>query len=112
METQARYGLVGLFTLATLVIGIAFISWIGASGLSGQQATYRARFEGSVSGLRPGSAVVFNGLRVGQVTALRIDPAAPGAVLATLTIGADTPVRADTRIGIENASANACASRV
>jgi phospholipid/cholesterol/gamma-HCH transport system substrate-binding protein len=101
METQARYVLVGLFTLVALVIGFILVSWIGASGVSGQQATYRARFEGSVGGLRPGSAVVFNGLRVGQVSALRIDPASPSGVIATLTVDADAPVRADTRVGIE-----------
>ncbi len=37
---------------------------------------FRVYFEGSVSGLEPGSAVTFNGLRLGEVTAigLEIDP--------------------------------------
>jgi phospholipid/cholesterol/gamma-HCH transport system substrate-binding protein len=101
METRARYVVVGLFTLAVLAVGFVFVSWIGASGVSGRQTDYEIRYEGSVAGLRPGSAVVFNGVRVGQVTRVRVDPAAPGQVLAAISVEANTPVRSDTRAGIE-----------
>ena len=61
----------GAFTLAVLVAGFAFVYWLNNAGSLRDRAVYRVRFEGSVSGLLKGSAVLFNGIRVGEVT--RID---------------------------------------
>lgn len=101
METRARYTLIGLFSLALIGLGFAFVYWINTGGGIGARAHYRVRFEGSVAGLLKGSAVLFNGVRVGEVTALILDAAAPATVLVDLTVEAATPVRMDTRIGIE-----------
>ena len=63
---------------------------------------YRVRFEGSVSGLLLGSAVLFNGIRVGEVSgrdALRGRPR-PGARDASPSMRG-TPVRADTHVGMD-----------
>ncbi|RUO97774.1 MlaD family protein [Hyphomicrobium sp.] len=101
MEIRARYTLIGLFTLATVVAAFAFVYWLNHAGGLTQQARYRAQFDGSVSGLLKGSAVLFNGIRVGEVVALELDTANPKVVTAVMSVDRDTPVRSDTKVGIE-----------
>jgi phospholipid/cholesterol/gamma-HCH transport system substrate-binding protein len=100
METRARYVLLGFFTLAVIAGGFGFVYWLNYAGTLGEQTTYRIRFQDTVSGLRPGSAVLFNGIRVGEVSSLRLEPALPREVTATISVERNTPVRADTRIEI------------
>jgi len=56
---------------------------------------------GSVSGLRTGSAVSFNGVRVGEITEIKFDPQRPNQVSALISVERKTPVRADTRVDVE-----------
>ncbi|MDX2204611.1 MAG: ABC-type transport auxiliary lipoprotein family protein [Hyphomicrobiaceae bacterium] len=101
MEIRARYAQMGAFTLAVIAAGFAFVYWLNtASGLS-QRDSYEVRFESPVSGLLRGSAVLFNGMRVGEVTALALDPNEPKRVTALIAIEAGTPVRADTAVGMD-----------
>ena len=101
METRARYVLVGLFVLVVIAASFSFVYWLHSSGGLGERATYRIRFENTVAGLRAGSAVLFNGMRVGEVTALTLDLAHPKQVIATILVERNTPVRADTRVEVE-----------
>ena len=101
MEIRARYALIGAFTLAVIGAGFAFVYWLNTAGGLGQRAHYRVSFDSPVSGLLKGSAVLFNGIRVGEVTALNLDSANPQAVTASIAIDPRAPVRVDTRIGIE-----------
>ena len=100
METRARYALIGLFMLAATVAGFGFVYWLHNTGGLGERASYRIRFENFASGLRSGSAVLFNGIRVGEVTDVRLNPADPREVTVTIAIERSTPVRADTRAEI------------
>ena len=102
METRARYALIGLFMLAVLMASFAFVYWLENKGGFGQRTSYQLRFESSVSGLLVGSAVLFNGIRVGEVTDLGLDPEHPQRVLATIAVKPDTPVRSDTQVGLES----------
>ena len=77
MEIRARYTLIGLFTVLATAAAFAFVYWLNTAGGLGQHALYRARFENSVSGLLKGSAVLFNGIRVGEVSELRLNPEDP-----------------------------------
>ena len=52
----------------------AFVYWLNHAGGLTQQTLYRARFENTVSGLLNGSAVLFNGIRVGEIVASGIEP--------------------------------------
>ena len=101
METQARYTIVGLFTLVVAAAGFVFVLWL--QGFAGARALahYRIRFEAPVIGLRPGVAVLFNGLRVGEVTSVRFDPADPKILMARIAVDVTTPVRKDTQVGID-----------
>jgi phospholipid/cholesterol/gamma-HCH transport system substrate-binding protein len=100
METRARFVLLGFFTLAVIFAGFGFVYWLNYGGTSGEQTAYRIRFQDTVSGLRPGSAVLFNGIRVGEVRSLHLDPASPRSVMATISVTRNTPIRADTRVEI------------
>jgi phospholipid/cholesterol/gamma-HCH transport system substrate-binding protein len=101
METRARFILVGLFAVVVIAAGFLFVYWLNNTGGLGERATYRVRFEGSVSGLRPGAAVLFNGIRVGDVTRLELNARDPSEVLATISVERSAPVRADTKAGID-----------
>jgi len=101
VEIRARYLQMGAFTLVVLVAGFAFAYWLSNAGALRDRAVYRVRFEGSVAGLQRGSAVLFNGIRVGEVTRLELDASEPGQVHATIALDRDTPVRADTTVSID-----------
>ena len=101
METRARYALIGLFTVAVGLAGFAFVYWIQNAGGLSQRSTYRVRFDGSVSGLLVGSNVLFNGMRVGEVTLLELDKKQPNIVMATLNVDPSTPIRSDTAVGMD-----------
>jgi phospholipid/cholesterol/gamma-HCH transport system substrate-binding protein len=101
METRANYIMVGLFTLAAIAGAFSFVYWFAAPNRAGERTAYEVVFDGTVSGLRPGSSVLFNGLRVGEVTRLRVDPDQPRQVVATLAVDKDVVVRKDTSVGLE-----------
>jgi len=100
MEYRARYVLIGGFSLFCLLAGFAFVYWIKNTGGLGQRAEYDLRFETPVSGLNPGAGVLFNGVRVGAVTAISLDPVNPKRVTARISVDPGTPIRADTAVGV------------
>lgn len=100
METRARYILIGSFALACLLAGFGFVYWIKTLGGFGQRAIYDVRFEQPVSGLTAGANVLFNGIRVGTVTRIDLDPNDPRRVTAAISVDPATPVRADTEVDI------------
>ena len=100
METKANYIVTGLFTLAVIVGAFGFIFWFQNAGGNGNNAAYRVVFDGSVSGLRNGAAVTFNGIRVGEVADLALDARDPRKVVALLKLDRAVPVRADTKAGL------------
>jgi phospholipid/cholesterol/gamma-HCH transport system substrate-binding protein len=100
MENRARYVLVGLFTLAVLAAGFAFTYWLNTAGALQQRSYYRIRYQNSVAGLLVGSAVQFNGVRVGEVTALDLNPSNPKEVTVTIAVTPATPMRANTKASI------------
>lgn len=101
METRAPFVIVGAFVLAAIVAVFGFVYWLQNAGGLGPRASYRVQFEGSVPGLLVGAAVLFNGIRVGEVTELGLAPGNPRGVNATVSVAAATPVRADTRVSLE-----------
>lgn len=101
METRARYALIGFFILAVLGAAFGFVYWLENKGGFGERETYRIQFESAVPGLYIGSAVLFNGIRVGDVTSVSLNPAQPQQVLATISVMKDTPIREDTTVNVE-----------
>ncbi len=101
MERKAHYALIGLFTFAVVAGAFGFIFWLHHSSGKKQAVAYRVIFDSSVSGLQVGGNVLFNGIRVGEVTNLRLDPDKPNQVVAMLAVNKSTPIRSDTRVGLE-----------
>jgi len=101
MDTRANYALIGLFTLLVVAAGFLFVYWFAVSDRGRERVAIEVVFRDSVAGLSRGSGVTFNGLRVGEVSGLRLDPQDPNRVIAMIQIDAMTPVRADTRAQLE-----------
>ncbi|HLZ01176.1 MAG TPA: MlaD family protein [Bradyrhizobium sp.] len=101
METRAPFVLIGAFVLAAIAAAFGFVYWLHNTGGLGARATYHVQFEGSVPGLLVGAGVLFNGIRVGEVTELGLSPDNPRSVSATISVDATTPVRPDTKVGLE-----------
>lgn len=101
MEIRARYTLIGLFTLAVIGAGFAFVYWLNTTAGLGQRVIYRIRYDSPVAGLLKGSAVLFNGIRVGEVTELHLAPDAPSDVTVEIAVERRVPMRADTKVGID-----------
>lgn len=96
METRANHIVVGLFALAVLAAGIAFIYWVAEINSGEETAEIIFQFNGPVNGLSTGSPVLFNGIQVGQVRTLSLNPNNPEEALALAVVDATTPVRSDT----------------
>jgi phospholipid/cholesterol/gamma-HCH transport system substrate-binding protein len=96
METKANYVAVGIFTLALLLAAFGFVWWSSGVGGGGDFATLRVKIPGSASGLGRGSAVLFNGVKVGDVTRIFIDVNDPTVALADTTIDRLTPITKST----------------
>ncbi|MEJ2124758.1 MAG: MlaD family protein, partial [Alphaproteobacteria bacterium] len=101
MEIRARYILMGLFTLGAVLAVFGFIFWMHSTGGFQEKERYRIKVESSVSGLLKGAAVLFNGIRVGEVTDLQLNPEHPREVMVWVAVAEGTPVRADTRIDVD-----------
>lgn len=101
METRANYIVVGLFTLAVIVGGFGFVYWFHNAGGGSDRAFYKVAFQGPIGGLRNGATVLFNGIRVGEVTALSLNPNDPRGAIVTIAVDHNTPVRADTEVSLD-----------
>ena len=97
METNARYVLIGLFSLVTITGALLFALWLGKSSLDSSYDDYEVVFQEAVSGLSIGSPVQFSGIKVGDVQQLRLDPQDSSLVLVRIRVAAGTPVRASTQ---------------
>jgi phospholipid/cholesterol/gamma-HCH transport system substrate-binding protein len=101
METRAPFIIVGAFVLAAIGAVFGFVYWLDNSAGNGAQTIHHVRFDGSVSGLLVGAAVLFDGLRVGEITRLQLAADNPRQVDATIAVASETPVHADTKAGLD-----------
>src|SRR5258708_31728068 len=101
METRAPFVVVGAFVLGGIAAVFGFVYWLHNTAGLGPRSTYHVEFDGSVPGLLVGAAVLFNGIRVGEVTEIGLAPDNPRRVNATISVASAAPVRPDTRVGLE-----------
>lgn len=97
METRAHHVLIGLFTVLMVGAALLFGLWLGQSERRQPGGQYDIVFEEAVSGLSKGSTVEFNGIKVGEVAQLQLDPEDPRRVRARIQVDASAPMRTDTR---------------
>lgn len=96
METRAHFVLIGAFVLLAAIGSLLFALWVAKVQFDSEFAEYHVVFRETVTGLSKGAAVNFNGIQVGEVRRLRLDPLDASRVLARIRVDAATPVRADT----------------
>lgn len=101
METRANYAIVGFFTILVIAAAFGFVYWMAQSGRGGPMAELAIRIPGSANGLSVGSPVRFNGIPVGSVRNLSIDPDDPQYSIAFTEVRADAPVYPSTRAVLE-----------
>lgn len=101
METKAHHALVGFFAVFLILAGGFFALWLGQTTFDREYAYYDVVFDGPVRGLRDSSEVRFNGIQVGEVTDIGLDPQNPNRVIARIRLLAETPVRVDSSAQLE-----------
>lgn len=96
METRANYVLIGAFTLAAAAFMLLFGLWAAKYTSAKDWRLYDVVFDEAVTGLTEGGSVQYNGIGVGTVDDLRLDPDDPRKVIARVKLRAQTPVKTDT----------------
>lgn len=92
-----NYTLVGAFVLVLGAVLIAGVLWIASGGSARKKVDlYLAIEEESVAGLNLNAPVKYNGVEVGKVSDIRLDPGNPENVRLTFAIERGTPIKADT----------------
>lgn len=95
METKANYVLIGIFSVLVILAGLGFFLWLVKLQIDRQYAQYDVLFS-DVAGLGRASPVRFNGVDVGQVTAIYLDLEDTSRVRVRIEVSVGTPIRADT----------------
>ena len=97
METRANHVLIGLFTILVTLLGVVFALWAANYAANRDWDEYDVIFKEAVTGLGTGGTVQYNGINVGEVRKLSLDPEDPRKVIARIRLAADTPVKIDTK---------------
>jgi len=74
METRANHILIGGVVLTISVLFVTFIIWFSSIELNEKQTEYLILFEGSVTGLRVNEPVRYQGIPIGEVREIGVDP--------------------------------------
>ncbi|MDQ2070033.1 MlaD family protein [Natronospira bacteriovora] len=96
METRANYTLTGLFVVLFAAAAVLLGLWIAGELRQGDTQPYLVYLDEPVSGLNENSTVLLQGVPVGKVRALSLDPDHPSRVRIVLDLDEQAPVRADT----------------
>ena len=96
MERNANYALVGVVSTILLIAGIVFVVWLAQFRLHQQFDNYIISFKGPVRGISNGGEVHFNGIKVGEISKIALDPHDPSMVDATIKVTSDVPIRQDS----------------
>lgn len=97
METRAHHVLIGAFTIGVFLLALGFVLWMSKSSVDHRYNDYEIVFTEAVTGLSVGGLVQYNGIKVGEVAALKLAPEDPRKVIARVRLDASAPVRQDTR---------------
>lgn len=95
MEPRANYTIVGAFVIFFMALLVLAIIWFSASQYKPHE-TYQVYMGEAVSGLTIQAPVKFNGVEVGYVDDIEVNPQNPKQVLLTLSIEKGTPIDQST----------------
>jgi phospholipid/cholesterol/gamma-HCH transport system substrate-binding protein len=104
METRAHYVAVGTFVLAVIFLGFVAVLSLGRVEFVQELKRYYIFFKGSVIGLSKGSLVQYNGITVGRVVDVRVDPDDLEKIQVTVEIDTTlVKIKTDARAFVETA---------
>jgi phospholipid/cholesterol/gamma-HCH transport system substrate-binding protein len=101
MERNAHYAAVGLATMVLFLGLLLFVIWLARFSVAKNYDVYDVLFNGPVRGVSTGGEVHFNGIKVGEVTRLELDPTNTTRVIATVRLTNNVPVKTDSRAQLE-----------
>jgi phospholipid/cholesterol/gamma-HCH transport system substrate-binding protein len=102
METRAHYVAVGAFVLMMVFAAFVAALWLGGVELTTHYARYDIYFRGPVTGLSKGAAVEYNGIPVGRVFEIRIDPEDVERIRVTVEIDDAVIIKEDAKAEVES----------
>ncbi|MBS1139841.1 MAG: hypothetical protein H6R13_1294 [Proteobacteria bacterium] len=97
METKVNYTVVGAFVLVLGAVLVAALLWLASGGaFQKKYDLYAAIMDESVAGLNLNAPVKYNGVDVGKVRQIELDPSNPERVNLLFAIERGTPIKEDT----------------
>jgi phospholipid/cholesterol/gamma-HCH transport system substrate-binding protein len=96
MERNANYALVGFASLILFVGLAAFVLWLAQVRFARDYDLYDIVWDGPVRGMSVGGEVHFNGIKVGEVQRIALDPENASRVISRIKITSDVPIRTDS----------------
>lgn len=97
MITRGQRIRLGIFVVVVLAILLALLVTVVGSALWADRDTYYVEYGMSVSGLEIGAPVKYNGVRVGRVERIQIDPERVSQTVVTISLESDTPVKENAK---------------
>ncbi len=96
METRANYVAIGVFVVVVFAAIMGSLYWLYSAGKSGATQSVRIIFPEPTTGLSAGGAVLFNGIRVGEVVNLSFSNEGGDDVVALIRVNPTAPIKVDT----------------
>jgi len=96
MERHANFALVGAISIVLLIAGLVFVVWLAQYQFNQKYDVYQIILKGPVSGLSRGGEVQFNGIKIGDIKSIELDPVDPNRVITEVELEHNTPVRVDS----------------
>ncbi len=100
MESRANYKAVGGYVLGFLVLMITFIVWVAGVGFHDGTKTINIIFN-RVSGLKEDAQVKYQGVPIGHVDSIQINPKNPQEIMVFVEIDKNVPIKKDIQASIE-----------
>ncbi len=101
MEARANYVAVGAFVLVVLAGILVGTLWLARVQFQTEYQYFETHVSGPVSGLNNGAAVRLNGIEIGRVTKIDLDPQDPERVTLLLQVRSTIEIHTDAVASIE-----------
>jgi phospholipid/cholesterol/gamma-HCH transport system substrate-binding protein len=111
METRAPYVVVGIFVLGAIILAFVAVLYLAHAEFGKEAKRYYIFFKGSVEGLNKGSQVQYNGIPVGRVVDIRVDPNNLEQIQVTVEIDTNiVDIKSDARAYLDTNILNGIAT--
>jgi len=98
MISKAQKFRLGVFLITGMVLLLGSVILIAAPRLLEKRDIYTIRYVGvSVGGLEPGGSVKYQGIPVGRIEEVYVDPNNVSAIVVKISLRQGTPIKADTQ---------------